>query len=194
MALTEKTKAWIQKNADVDLAGETVLITGTNSGIVQKADSFKGLLGFQNKLLIKLFELHGIAQLPQRYFIAHKRAGEGKVRVIRTISYNDIVRLKLRKKVLNQIVFVPSCKRGRQSCFSMKHQNGKPVQYCEILRRKVQNRQIRKVDFVTIGKAVYILTARPFFGKFDMFCTIKSFSVVIVCFSLAKNGMINNAG
>ena len=27
MALTEKAKAWIQKNADVDLTGKTVLIT-----------------------------------------------------------------------------------------------------------------------------------------------------------------------
>lgn len=33
MALTEKTKAWIQKNADVDLTGKNVLITGANSGI-----------------------------------------------------------------------------------------------------------------------------------------------------------------
>lgn len=33
MALKEKTKAWIQKNADVDLTGKTVLITGANSGI-----------------------------------------------------------------------------------------------------------------------------------------------------------------
>ncbi len=33
MALTEKTKAWIKKNADVDLTGKTVLITGANSSI-----------------------------------------------------------------------------------------------------------------------------------------------------------------
>lgn len=45
MALTEKTKAWIQKNADVDLIGKTVLITGANSGIGFKTMETMAYLG-----------------------------------------------------------------------------------------------------------------------------------------------------
>ena len=36
MALTDKTKEWIKKNASVDLTGKTVLITGANSGVGYK--------------------------------------------------------------------------------------------------------------------------------------------------------------
>lgn len=45
MALTEKTKAWIQKNADVDLTGKTVLITCANSGIGFKTVETMAYLG-----------------------------------------------------------------------------------------------------------------------------------------------------
>lgn len=45
MALTEKTKTWIQKNADVDLTGKTVLITGANSGIGFKTVETMAYLG-----------------------------------------------------------------------------------------------------------------------------------------------------
>ena len=45
MALTEKTKTWIRKNADVDLTGKTVLITGANSGIGFKTVETMAYLG-----------------------------------------------------------------------------------------------------------------------------------------------------
>lgn len=45
MALTEKTKAWIQKNADVDLTDKTVLITSANSGIGFKTVETMAYLG-----------------------------------------------------------------------------------------------------------------------------------------------------
>lgn len=45
MALTEKTKAWIQKNADVDMIGKTVLIIGANSGIGFKTVETMAYLG-----------------------------------------------------------------------------------------------------------------------------------------------------
>lgn len=33
MSLTDKTREWLQKNADVDLKGKTAVVTGSNSGV-----------------------------------------------------------------------------------------------------------------------------------------------------------------
>ena len=45
MALSEKTKKWLKKNADISLKGKTVLITGANSGIGFKETELMLYLG-----------------------------------------------------------------------------------------------------------------------------------------------------
>ena len=45
MSLSEKTKKWLKKNADISLKGKTVLITGANSGIGYKETEIMLYLG-----------------------------------------------------------------------------------------------------------------------------------------------------
>ena len=157
-------------------------------------DAFERLRTGKRNLLAQVSQTHSLGKLRYGNRVVQKRPRERKVRIVCTVSADDIETRRIDEKAIEQVVASGASDGIREIDTAICEQQSKPSEHRIFRARKVEDGELVRSKLIAIRKPIRFARARPFLCKVFMLGTIEACAVVVVWTAQLQARLLNDFG